>query len=247
MRSLYVGKGTGWRFNAHLNDEVLGNDAVTDDEAGAKLARIRAIRARHQEPRVEFARIQIQSSEEAFLVEAALIDVLRRYQGEGLTNEVRGHDADLGSISLEELQEQLQTPFLDTDIRVVLIKLNWWGLEDDTELPRQGYGYRRDMSDQELYDSTRAWWRIGITHAKSFPYAVAVYQGVTRAVYEIDHKSWRRHPANNHRVAFKATRLREGDVFDGLVGQRGKRVPPTRPTGGAVFGTGNPIAYWPHP
>ncbi len=146
----YVGKGTGWRFNSHLNDEVLGNDAVTDDEARAKLARIKAIRARSQEPRVEFARIQIQSSEEAYLVEAALIDVLHRYHGKRLTNVVRGHDADLGLISLEELQEQLQTPFLDTDLRAILIKLNWWGLEVDTELPRQGYGYRRGMSDPEL-------------------------------------------------------------------------------------------------
>ncbi len=241
----YVGKGTGLRFNAHLNDEVLGNDAITDEEAGAKLARIRAIRDRLQEPRVEFARIQIQSSEEALLVEATLTDVLHRYLGKGLTNVVRGPHADLGLISLEELREQLQTPFLDTDLQAILIKLKWWKPEVDTELPRQGYGYRRGMSAQELYDSTRAWWVANMDRAKSYPYAVAVYQGVTRAVYEIDRDAWRRFSVDPRRIAFEATQLREGHVYNDFIGERGKRVPPMRSRGGAVFGSGSPIAYWP--
>lgn len=246
----YVGKGQGWRFTAHLKDDVLGNDAISDEEAGAKLARIRAIQKGSQQPRVEFARIQIRSEEEALLVEATLIDVLRRYGGSGLTNAVRGHDADLGLITLEQLQEQLATPILDTHLRALLIKLNWWAPTNDTELPRQGYGYRSGMSDQELYDSTRAWWRIDTGRAKAYPYAVAIFQGVTRAIYTIDHTSWQKwdpklHPEEPPRVAFKGTRLWDGDAFNAFVGVRGKRIPPTRPNGHAVFGTGSPIAYWP--
>jgi len=78
---------------------------------------------------------------------------------------------------------------------------------------------------------------------------VTIFQGVTRAVYQIDPARWRRQqqPAGSRRVAFEAARLREGEVFEAFMGMDGKgtRVPPTRPTGRAVFGTGGSIAYWP--
>ncbi len=248
----YVGKGTGWRFAAHLNDEVLGNDAVSDEEAGAKLARIRAIRARGQEPQVQFARIKIESEDAAFMVEAALIDVLGRYgphAGMGLTNKIRGPRTENGLIGLAELAHQLTRPPLDTPHAAILIKLGWWGDEMDTELPRRGYGYRHGMSDQELYDSTRAWWPMSLERAKGYRYAVTIFQGVTRAVYQIDPARWRRQqqPAGSRRVAFEAARLREGEVFEAFMGMdsKGTCVPPTRPTGRAVFGTGGSIAYWP--
>jgi hypothetical protein len=247
----YVGKGTGWRFAAHLGAQGAEDHTVPDEEVEAKRARIMEIRARGQEPRVEFARIQIETEAAAYLIEATLIDVLHRYGGRGLTNAVRGHNADLGLISLEDLVVQLAAPPLDTDLRAILIKLGWWTPDDDAELPRRGYGYYPGMSDQELYDSVRAWWRIGTYRGRSYPYAVAVFQGITRAIYEIDHETWRARGADsasapNRRWAFAGMRLREGPAFDAFIGTRGKRIPPSRPDGRAVFGTGSPIAYWPH-
>jgi hypothetical protein len=74
----YVGKGTGWRFAAHLVEEHDIGDEGPDEELGAKRRRIDTIRARGDQPRVEFARRPIETAVEAYLVEAALIDVVRR-------------------------------------------------------------------------------------------------------------------------------------------------------------------------
>lgn len=45
--------------------------------------------------------------------------------------------------------------------------------------------FRYDMSDQELYDATRGVWKIG-PRRESVRYAMAVYEGVVREVYQID-------------------------------------------------------------
>ena len=50
--------------------------------------------------------------------------------------------------------------------------------------------FRYGMSDEELYESTRGIWVIGERRSRA-KYAMAVYAGVVREVYEIE--SW--HPA----------------------------------------------------
>lgn len=232
------------RFAHHAVDRVVDDSTVSDEEAGARRARIRAIRAKDHEPRVEFARIGIQQEHEAYLVEATVVDVMRRSLGPRLTNAVRGRNADHGYISLEDLQTQLLAPFLDTDLPAILIRLGWWSPGEDAQLSRQGHGYYHGMSNKDLYHSTRGWWRIDTERAQDYPRAVAVFQGVTRAVYRINHSSWRR-TRNGERVAFEGRRMHSGPVFDAFIGERGKRVPPQRATGNAVFGTASPIAYWP--
>jgi len=92
-RPFYVGKGRGEPFRGHgIEAAVLSAADASGAEQRRKLARIQAIRAAGQEPCIEFARIPIPTDREAFLVEAALIDVLDRH-GDRLVNEVRGHDA----------------------------------------------------------------------------------------------------------------------------------------------------------
>lgn len=105
------------------------------------------------------------------------------------------------------------------------------------------------MSPKELYDSTRAWWVLNQRRAATYPYAVAVYQGLTRGVWEIDHKTWRLSDAPmrgraSRRWSFEG-RLPSSEIVEIFVGQLGRRVPQTRPSGGVVFGSGSPIAYWP--
>lgn len=239
----YVGKGTGWRFAAHLVEDHVIGDEGPDEELGAKQRRIDTIRARGDQPRVEFARRQIQTETEAYLVEAALIDVLRRHGPRSVVNAVRGHGADLGLITLDELQEQVATPDLTTVIPAILIKLSWWVDEQDTVLPRNGYGFKRGMSQEALYDSTRAWWRLNIPRARDFEYAIAVFQGVTRGAWRIDQSAWR---SEGGKVAFGGHPLEPGDVaYEDFVGTIGRRVPAIRVDGRAVFGTGQPLAYWP--
>ena len=44
------------------------------------------------------------------------------------------------------------------------------------------------MTEMELYDFTRGYWRININRAKNAKYAFAVYNGIIQEVYEI--KTW---------------------------------------------------------
>jgi hypothetical protein len=244
----YVGKGTGNRFSHHGAEELLLAADARPDEAGAKLARIREIRASRAEPEIEFARVRIKTEKEAYLVEASLIDLLQRFGSEALTNGVRGHETGAGLVTLHDLRRQFAAPQLTTNLKAILITLGWWTPENDTELPRKGHGYKPGITPQEVYDSTRAWWVMG-ERRTSYSFAVAVFQGITRAVWEIDHKSWT--PWNSLVVGRTRTRwsfqgrLVPQDIQDAFIGRVGKRIPSTRPGGGSVFGSGNPIAYWP--
>src|SRR5439155_24432215 len=74
-------------------------------------------------------------------------------------------------------------PELSTDIPALLIKLGSWVAAPDPDTGRPGYGYRPDMTPEELYETTRAWWVLDPQRAEAFRYAVAVYQGVTLGVW----------------------------------------------------------------
>jgi hypothetical protein len=244
----YVGKGTGDRFAHHGANELLLAADATAEEVGRKLARIREIRASGFEPRTEFARIRIKTEKESYLVEGALIDLLHRFGSGSLTNAVRGHEADAGLVTLDDLRRRFAAPELTTRLKAILITLGWWVPENDTELPRKGHGYRPGLGHQELYDSTRAWWVMG-ERRKRYAYAVAVFRGITRDVWEIDQKTWRSWSSEvdgptRIRWSFEGRAVGE-DIREAFIGRVGKRIPSTRPGGGSVFGSGNPIAYWP--
>jgi len=244
----YVGKGTGTRFLQHGVEALMTPEATTPEEAGEKIGRIHQIRKSGGEPEVEFARIRIPTESEAFVVESTLIDALSRHAA-ALTNAVRGHDSERGLVTLSELKQKVAAPELTTDEKAILIKLGWWTPDDDTELPRKGFGFKPGMAPAALYDSTRAWWVLSPARAKSYPYAVAVFQGVTRGVWQIDQMSWRyldspTRGRAKRRWAFEAQPA-DTKVTDAFFAQFGRRIPATRPGGGAVFGSGSPIAYWP--
>jgi hypothetical protein len=92
------------------------------------------------------------------------------------------------------------------------------------------------MSDRDLYDSARCWWRLDPQSARrrGIGHAVAVHQGITRALFTIER--WTRRV--DGRWCFDGERVREGTLFEEAVGERGRQV--TFPQGSA-----NPIRYWP--
>jgi hypothetical protein len=47
--------------------------------------------------------------------------------------------------------------------------------------------YPRVNNDDDLYQATRSMWRVNIRRANKARYALAVYQGEIKEVYEIDH------------------------------------------------------------
>jgi hypothetical protein len=129
---------------------------------------------------------------------------------------------------------------------VIFIKLGAWTPDEDPSVPRHGYGYRPGMTGDELRDSVRAWWHISPERAKGYGYAAAVAGRVIRGVWEIDQGSWR--ATDGARLGKSKTRWSftahpaPREIEDAFLG---RAVPAERPAGGAVFGRGSVIAYWP--
>ena len=116
-------------------------------------------------------------------------------------------------------------------------------ITDPVMLIRLSRSYKPGMSAQALYDVTRGVWVVGIRREKA-RYALAVFQGIVREVYDID--QW--HPACTTKyVARDSTKLRsEGRwEFTGRVAAPGvrERYVDRDVTGYFTKGAKNPIQY----
>ena len=156
-RPFYVGKGKGNRAFAHLKD-------TSEKE---KALRIKAIRDRGRQPQIDLLCYGLPNTT-ASLVEAAAIALLGRPP---LVNLVGGEfTMGFGRVSVREL-------ILTKSARPVRVK-------EDAILIRINQLYRSNMDARELYDATRGVWKLGLRRYKA-KYAMAVYQGIVREVYEI--------------------------------------------------------------
>jgi len=156
----YVGKGIGNRCYAHLYD---GRDCE-------KTRTIRKIRARGKEPRIEILIHGLPDDDTAFRVECAVIDLIGVHK---LTNQQRGqHSSAYGRMPLDELIAYYQQPEVKIDEPAVLIRINKL--------------YHYGISALELYEVTRGVWVMG-ERRNSAQYAFAVFDGLVREVYEIEH------------------------------------------------------------
>ena len=208
----YIGKGTGNRIFSHLNR------ALTSPQASDKLEKIRAIQSKGFQVQHVIHRHGL-TEKEAFEVEASLID----YIGiTGLTNIVQGHHSNnRGKMTISEIIAQYDAPIIEIKEPAIIIIVNRL--------------FERGISDERLYEITRAKWVIGKrrNHAK---YALSVYNGIVRQVYEI--QRW-----------FPITEIRQGQKsrdrwgFDGIVAKDLQHY-----VGGSVekyitIGAQNPIKY----
>jgi len=158
----YIGKGVGNRIFQH----ILGASGSTFQSD--KLDLIRAIGA---DKVLHFILRHGLTEEQAFEIESACIDLLGL---DNLTNEVKGHDTwERGLKTVDEVVQHYDAKVITITEPTIIININRL--------------YKRFMSSQQLYDSTRSAWKLGPkrNHAK---YAVASYRGLVREVYKID--SW---------------------------------------------------------
>jgi uncharacterized protein len=159
-KPFYIGKGKGTRVFEHLNDPQ-----ETD-----KTQTIQTISKAGSEPQIDILRYGL-TELEAQLVEASAIDLIGI---SNLTNKIAGFDSrTFGRIGSAELILMLSAQEVDVVHDAVLITIN--------------KRYRSNMTEKELYESTRGVWVIGSRRDKA-EYAMAVYQGIVREVYSI--KAW---------------------------------------------------------
>lgn len=166
----YVGKGTGNRVFSH---EIESEKAPKSEKE--KLQKIREI----EKDGFAVKRIIINwglSENEAFVAEATLINLLNRMSDIHLTNAVSGHHVH-GSLSTEEFEVLYgAVPLKKDDIKhnILVIKINKL--------------YRRNMSDTELYDAVRGFWKASLRSitTKKVEYVFGVYNGLIVAVYKPD-------------------------------------------------------------
>ncbi len=154
----YVGKGKGRRVLSHFGDRA----------ETRKVATLKQIRATGKEPRIEILAHGLTNPEAALQVEAAVIDALGLLF---LTNQVRGWGSSrYGRTPLGEL--------------IALYRRRPVRIKEPTMLIRITELYRPQMTSSELYDATRASWKLGPRRERA-RYAFAVFEGVVREVYEI--------------------------------------------------------------
>lgn len=256
----YVGKGQGVRFLEH--GKAVPEDLSTEE--GPKAQTIHEIRNAHLEPEIWIVRYAL-SAAEYTAVEAALIDLLQSFpinpQSEGprrpftarpqLTNLRRESAAGHGMVFLDHLVSEFAAPDLEDQTPMLLITLGDWVDLDQEEIAgkktRNGAGFkiewhnpeRRNASFEEMGVGVSAWWVLSEKNVrqKQIEHVVALYRGVTRGLFRIDHTSW--DVNSDGRRAFDLTPLTSGKLFESTVGPHGHRVR------GRARGSQNPIYYWP--
>ncbi len=159
----YVGKGVGTRATDHFHEKTESD----------KVARINDIRSAGFEPRIDIIAHQLRDDLESSRVETAIIEILGINK---IANIVRGRfSIDYPRRSLSDFIIEHSAEPVEISDPVLLIRIN-----------RQ---FKYGMSADALYECTRGIWVIGERRYKA-KYAMAVYAGIVREVYEIE--SWHR-------------------------------------------------------
>lgn len=173
----YIGKGTRNRVFSHANGVNPDND--NKEMRSTKMEKIAQIKACGQEVQHVIVQYGL-TSDEALLVESALIDMVNHMLPGTLTNLVSGHGTAENFIDAKDLMLDFSAePIVCGKECLLLIKIEkrW------TELLQQ-YGAVSLIPQQEIYEATRASWKINVVRAGEVKYVLSVARGLVRAIYE---------------------------------------------------------------
>lgn len=171
----YIGKGCGNRVFAHAQGNEFRMDE--DEPLSAKLELIRSIKNDRRTVEHKIIRFGL-SEEEAFKIEAALIDLMNYVKPDTLKNEISGQGVAEGFYDAGDLALALGAVPLQTDLPVLIIKIErrW------SELLQQ-FGATSNIPRDRIYDATRGDWRLSRDRAIRAACVLSVAQGLVRAVF----------------------------------------------------------------
>ncbi len=171
----YVGKGRGNRVFAHAAGEP--PPPSEPHVLGPKLRTISEIKASGRKVIHLIVRYAL-TEEEAFRVEASLIDLLEHIRPGSLTNAVFGHGVVTGLIDCDDLAVDLNAKPLVTDVPLLVIKIEhrWRELHER-------YGAASRVPEVDIYEVTMGHWRISERRAAHARCVLAVARGIVRAVF----------------------------------------------------------------
>lgn len=166
----YIGKGNGNRVFLH---ELESGKQQNSEKK--KLQKIREIESSGNYVKRLIINWGL-SEDEAFIAEASLINLLNCMPDIKLKNEVSGHHVH-ECLTVEDFELQYGAlPLEKGDVKhsIMVIKINRL--------------YRREMSDEELYDAVRGFWAASLKsiETRKVKYVFGVYNGLIVAVYKPD-------------------------------------------------------------
>ena len=159
-KPFYIGKGKDNRALEHL--------LAKDDPNREKAKKLKEIDDAGKDPDIYLLRYGLTDAD-ARMVEAATIDLIGLDE---LTNKMRGSGKGAGPLQWRDLNEVMNAESVQIaqDHPAILININ--------------RSYKTGISKEELYEVTRGIWAANINRARQVKYAMSVFQGVVKAVYE---------------------------------------------------------------
>ena len=154
----YVGKGKDNRAFSHFKDKG----------KNSKVEKIKEIRSKGREPKIEFLVHGVEDETTIKKIEAAIIDLIGKNK---LTNKVGGYESSyFGRMDVDQIRSKYTSDIANITENVLLLKLS------DT------FSYNMDPMD--LYDNTRGIWYLGPKRDR-VDYAFAVYDGIVQETYNV--------------------------------------------------------------
>jgi uncharacterized protein len=121
------------------------------------------------------------SEDEAFKVEAALIDLVNHIEPDTLTNEISGQGVALGIYDANDLAITLNAekllPAEDDALLIIKIERQWTSLLAHRNSPQS-------ITDLQIYNVMKGDWKLNITRAARANCILAVARGLVRAAFE---------------------------------------------------------------